>query len=341
LEEIAARDEKREPDKRLSAWVIDPDGSIRVFPLARLVEKDKQNKPLVPLGGRTVLLPPQAGGFSAGLLKGDEPFAQAIEYDVSDHWYVDKEKTIRRRWRGKSDDAEYEKETKQMRLIRPIYIPAPGGDEDAEGWEWLWFTRPKSADDDGSKTAQEPVTWDDHTKQVTENATRIASALKLPDELQQALVLAARFHDLGKKRIVWQRSIGNPNPTDWYAKSGKGWKPREITDYRHEFGSLLDLQREAEFNNLKDKPELQDLILHLIAVHHGYGRPHFPEDRAFDPEPPKGVNADETAAEVPRRFARLQRKYGRWGLAYLESLLRAADWAASAKPSSFADGEKK
>ena len=41
------------------------------------------------------------------------------------------------------------------------------------------------------------------------------------------------------------------------------------------------------------------------------------------------------AAEVPRRFARLQRKYGRWGLAYLESLLRAADWAASAEPSEF------
>ena len=31
----------------------------------------------------------------------------------------------------------------------------------------------------------------------------------------------------------------------------------------------------------------------------------------------------------------LQRKYGRWGLAYLESLLRAADWAASAEPSAF------
>jgi len=34
-------------------------------------------------------------------------------------------------------------------------------------------------------------------------------------------------------------------------------------------------------------------------------------------------------AEIPRRFARLQRAHGRWGLAYLESLLRAADYAAS------------
>jgi CRISPR-associated endonuclease/helicase Cas3 len=55
-------------------------------------------------------------------------------------------------------------------------------------------------------------------------------------------------------------------------------------------------------------------------------------DEAFDPEP-KGKNVSMITAEVPQRFARLQRKYGRWGLAYLESLLRAADYAASAKPS--------
>ena len=41
----------------------------------------------------------------------------------------------------------------------------------------------------------------------------------------------------------------------------------------------------------------------------------------------KEITAD--ALLTPRRFARLQRKYGRWGLAYLESLVRAADYAAS------------
>ena len=60
----------------------------------------------------------------------------------------------------------------------------------------------------------------------------------------------------------------------------------------------------------------------------------FPTDEAFDPEP-KGRDVAEVAREVPQRFARLQRKYGRWGLAYLESLLRAADYAASANPSEF------
>ena len=45
-------------------------------------------------------------------------------------------------------------------------------------------------------------------------------------------------------------------------------------------------------------------------------------------ERPQDV-ADEVAREVPRRFARLQRRYGRWGLAWLESLVRAADALAS------------
>jgi CRISPR-associated endonuclease/helicase Cas3 len=80
-------------------------------------------------------------------------------------------------------------------------------------------------------------------------------------------------------------------------------------------------------------------VHHLIATHHGRARPHFPPDEAFDPESPKHLWNDESQA-VPQRFARLQRKYGRWGLAYLESLLRAADWAASAKPSEFVEKEQ-
>jgi CRISPR-associated endonuclease/helicase Cas3 len=131
----------------------------------------------------------------------------------------------------------------------------------------------------------------------------------------------------------------NPKAEDWLAKSGGRMQlPNFRTDYRHEFGSLLDVQNEDEFKALKEKPELQDLICHLIAVHHGRGRPHFPPEESFDPEP-KGKNVGEIAAEVPRRFARLQRRYGRWGIAYLESLLRAADYAASAKPSRFVENE--
>ena len=288
--------------------------------------------------------------MSGGLLKGDEPHINGTLYDVSGEWYAEAERITPRRTRVRSDEAKPalvegmraccnidlkpDSEDVQVSLATLTNELAEDEEETTNSRYWHWYVRPKSADDDGSKTARVPITWQQHTDDVTANAERIAVALFGKDtEFHEALVLAAKFHDLGKRRVVWQRSIGNPIPTDWYAKSGKGWKTREITDYRHEFGSLIDLEKEPDFLKLEDNA-LKDLVRHLIAVHHGYGRPHFPEDQAFDPAPLKGVDPDEIAREVPRRFARLQRKYGRWGLAYLESLLRAADWAASANPTS-------
>jgi CRISPR-associated endonuclease/helicase Cas3 len=108
------------------------------------------------------------------------------------------------------------------------------------------------------------------------------------------------------------------------------WNPIDITPYRHEFGSLLDAQRETAFQEMNDASK--DLSLHLIAAHHGYARPHFPAECVLDCKS-EGRNLNEIAVAVSTRFARLQREYGRWGLAYLESLLRAADWAASAEAS--------
>jgi len=349
LEEIAARDAKRNPDKRLSAWVIDPDGSTAIYPLEKLTERDRQNKPVVSLGSCKVILPPHAGGLSDGLLKGDEPYIEGTLYDVSGEWYAEAERINPRRTRIRSDDPkpggieemrpccsidlEPDTEDAQAGSATSANEPTEGEKSSTTGRYWHWYVRPNSSDDDGSKTAKLPITWKHHTDDVVANMERIAAAIFGPhSEICKTLVLAAKFHDLGKRRVVWQRSIGNPIPTDWYAKSGKGWKTREITDYRHEFGSLLDLEDEPEFRALDDS-DMKDLIRHLIAVHHGYGRPHFPEDQAFDPAPPKGIDPDEIAQEIPRRFARLQRKYGRWGLAYLESLLRAADWAGSANPS--------
>ena len=143
--------------------------------------------------------------------------------------------------------------------------------------------------------------------------------------------LAATFHDHGKRRKLFQRVLGNSDPKICLAKSGKkGGKVQER--YRHEFGSLIDIETEEDFLALDDHGK--DLVLHLIAAHHGRARPHFPADEAFDPDG-HTVAAEKIARDTPRRFAQLQRKYGRWGLAYLESLLRAADWAASGNPSAY------
>ena len=226
-----------------------------------------------------------------------------------------------------------------MRLVRRIVFSTASGDEDAEPKSWLWYERPRGGDGDGSKSAIQRIELDHHTNDVTDNAVLIARKLGLPESMQEAVRVAGRLHDLGKSRPIFQKVLGNFDPNVLLAKSGgKGGRIRER--YRHEFGSLVD----AEYRST-DHPDIaafraldadmRELVLHLIAAHHGRGRPHFPADadEAYDPNPPPGADPSTVASEVPRRFARLQRRYGRWGLAYLESLLRAADYAASASPS--------
>jgi len=312
------------------AWLIDDNGHIELLTLRELADDVNKTR----INYRTILLPPEAGGLRDGLLDGSSEFAS----DVADEWFADKEKTARRRIRLWDDEPV----PSGMRPIRVIDARADADDLQEEAQTptrryWQWYELARAGETDGSRAAIKPVRWQDHTDQVVANAEAIANRLELPQEVKQALRLAARFHDLGKRREVWQRSIGNPNPTDWHAKSGRdpitgrAWKPRGICpDYRHEFGSLLDSQGVHDLRELSDQSRC--LVLHLIAASHGRGRPHFPTKEVFDPESTM-QDLTAVATEVARRFARLQHEYGRWGLAYLESLLRAADWAASTESS--------
>lgn len=324
-------------------WLLRSGQPVRVTTLGKLVKEGKE-----AIFHATLLLPPTVGGLQDGMLNGGSPTAN----DVADEWHVDGEHKVRRRIRVWDDDDQFEQKTRGMRLIQCIDFPSVEGDEDAPGPSWHWYTRPRSADDDGSRAATKPIKWQDHTDDVTRNAERIVEALNLSRELKDAVVLAARFHDLGKRRELWQRSIGNPlppnpEPDDWLAKSGRTRKRtlhNICPNYRHEFGSLLDvLDRNDEsreyFAKLTElSNEMQDLVLHLIAAGHGRARPHFPSDELLDLQHPD-QDAAALAVEIPRRYARLQRRYGRWGLAYLESLLRAADYAASANPSEHAEDQ--
>jgi CRISPR-associated endonuclease/helicase Cas3 len=311
----------KQPDA--PAWLVEADGTVS-FPLLRdLADKDKKSK----IENCTVVLPPSVGGLQRGMLTGNS--ADAAD-DVADTWPIEGE--IRRLpsrtriWDGEAPPG--------MRLVRVIDT-RPDADEEGEVEApkrrfWRWYVEPRSADDDGTRTSRGAVLWDVHTNDVVANATRTVEHLPLPEYVRKAVTLAARLHDLGKKRVVWQRSIGNRDATKWFAKSGGTLKPIELTDYRHEFGSLLDAKAHPEFRALNE--DERDLVLHMIAAHHGMARPHFSSDDAFDVGT-GALRAEEVAAEVPVRFARLQTRFGRWGLAYLESLLRAADYAASASPS--------
>jgi CRISPR-associated endonuclease/helicase Cas3 len=325
------------------AWIIEMRGGVDITTLKVLSDGAKS-----ALNYMTVLLPPLVGGLtSIGTLDGaavrkkqtqseSDAVNQGVNadrdivYDVADMWEDDKGLLRKRVWRE-------EGEPEGMIFEREIRFENPD-DEDAEPTNiWRWFVRKPEAANEFSQIAY-PL--QPHLNEVQEYARHIVGRLLLSNELADAVVLAAACHDLGKNRERWQRSIGNYDPKEAYAKSGslpggKKLRPQEfLKNYRHEFGSLLDIQdkahpRYADFKKLND--DTRELVLHLIAAHHGRARPHFPEEEAFDPEGSDQL-AKNLSIEIPRRFARLQRKYGRWGLAYLESLVRAADYAASANP---------
>ena len=163
---------------------------------------------------------------------------------------------------------------------------------------------------------------------AAQEAARIADALGLDRADKAMLVAAARHHDDGKGAGRWQRAFNAP--PDWrsngaYAKTVGPVNRHLLNGFRHEFKSAL----EAEKNGLSDLDRVQpgfELALHLIAAHHGHARPAIGIG-GYDDLPPS--EAEAGAHQIALRFARLQRQWGPWGLAWWEALLRAADQAAS------------
>jgi CRISPR-associated endonuclease/helicase Cas3 len=138
------------------------------------------------------------------------------------------------------------------------------------------------------------------------------------------LGIAARLHDEGKKAKRWQLAFNAPRDGGVYAKTRGPINQSVLDNYRHEFGSLMEIPKDAGFGALPK--DLQDLVLHLVAAHHGYARPVIATTGCED-APPSALEG--RAREVALRFARLQKRWGPWGLAWWESLLRAADQQAS------------
>lgn len=322
----------------LEAWLVANDGTVQRATLADLAKLSSEDADDL-LGDRTLLLPPCAGGLlPTGLLDGKAE--STGNEDIAD--FSASASNLPPRIRLLQDTAEIPAEysDSDLRIIRIIDMlrgvddpDSPDSNTPATPRFWLWLERPKSAGTDGHRMSGASVLLVDHTQDVETHARSIVAKLKLPTPLADCVVLAARLHDLGKCRRHWQRSIGNDVAARVLAKPGRELHPRDIGEpYRHEFGSLRDATTDTQLRALS--AEQRDLVLHLIAAHHGRGRPHFPTAETFDPEATL-AEAQAIAAEVPLRFARLQRRFGRWGLAYLESLLRAADYAASAgiKPS--------
>ena len=346
----------------LPVWVIDPDDTVNVLTLADLAEENNKGY-AVNLSARTVVLPPAAGGLTqTGTLDGKAKREAERKYDVAGLVFPasgvplvrllvslnESEKKYSlvapvRDLTGEFEfqlakDAKRDEETKAIRDecgevgLKPMRVAfrLDLGDEDERTSGNVEYLILKA--EQQKKESKEPAAWpsvESHNAGVEGHAGAIASRLNLPVEFAHvatAAGLAGRWHDLGKDRAVWQRGAGNTPGCVAVAKTLHGRPPENLNNFRHELASLVDVSFDPAYSATfaEQSEDCRELLLHLIATHHGRGRPHFPAKEADDPERP-GAAAQALVTATPQRFARLQRKYGRWGLAYLESLLRAAD----------------
>lgn len=321
--EILAR---REPDEWI--WVVASDGTAEAARLGRLAGVDKNASGTVELAGATVVLSPSLGGLRNGLLDGEAEYSNQMAYDVADQWLDGKGRPRRSRARGDRITPRGMRRGWSFPAIVWNEVRRADRPPETDSIPWQSYVHPRVLDDDAASWAATGAQdLERHLEGAGQLAVRMADALMLSDSVREAVIGAAKHHDRGKSRDMWQRALANNAfPGRVLARSDRGRPPEHLSRYRHEFGSVLDLQSEEEFQRLS--PKVQDLVLHLITAHHGRGRPSGPEIEAMDPAFPED-HFSRLAWEVPRRFARLQRQYGRWGLAYLESLVRAANILAS------------
>jgi len=299
LEKLAARDEGGVQ----FAWLVHHDKPAQIIRLVDLVNYyDAKKNPT--LDDATVILAPASGGLSHGFLDGAAEFDPGTNYDLGS----------KETGRLVCDSEEKPSAPPDMRLVRSVKRKVAEDDDDVLLW-WHLYATSQRADDEGSRNSHKELLLDVHLQRTEVWAERLAQCLGLSEAEKKALARSGRMHDLGKRRRVWQRSIRRREGPPL----AKGpMRPLELGHYRHELGSLHD----GDFSGLSE--EAKELALHVVAAHHGRARPHFQIVESFDPE----VKDELVAAlvrEVPLRFDRLQRRYGRWGLAWLESILRAAD----------------
>jgi CRISPR-associated endonuclease/helicase Cas3 len=200
-------------------------------------------------------------------------------------------------------------------------------------------------DDTGSLTTHKELT--PHTKGVANRARTFTKGCGLDDRLETAIKTAAERHDWGKGDERFQRLL-EPlwDSRDEFLAKNYDCSPREYlrrrrdsgypNGARHEFASVALAEAWADWPEDCDS----ELVLHLIGTHHGYGRALPPAWTDRDFEVRARVGGREVAVRGAHRVGQLDsgwtdrywamtRRYGWWGLAYLEAILRRADCVQS------------
>lgn len=199
---------------------------------------------------------------------------------------------------------------------------------------------------EGSDIAQElaltgPVLLDDHQNDVAERTRQLAENLGLAPEFSEALELAAKYHDEGKRDLRFQQMLGADPDAEALAKSGhrsviEAYRARSRSalpkGWRHEQLSALMVAASPE-----KVEEHRDLVLRIIGCSHGHGRFSFAHDAGFllkEGYLPEGTDYEALKEQATRLFnvgywdnlmEHTSRTYGPYATAYLEAVERAAD----------------
>lgn len=299
------------------AFALDPDGGLqKPLTLAELKSPDDKQKFRL-LAGATLVVDVRLGGLRKdGLL--DEKESPTPETADGSDWLGEGVVGFRVRSVEASEVVTRDKNWRErFRFAAEV-------SEDGEVTRWLAVERWRDdAATEEDRSAANPQLLDEHQSWVACRARKLAEALGLCKEYAEVLVLAALLHDEGKRSERWQRAF-SAQTNGVYAKTEGPISYRLLDGYRHELGSLLRVENDQRLTQLAG--EQRDLVLHLIAAHHGFARPVIGTSGCED-KPPSFL--EDKTIEIALRFARLQARWGPWRLAWWEALLRAADQQAS------------
>ena len=202
---------------------------------------------------------------------------------------------------------------------------------------------------DEASLAPSAVELDQHGAEVGAMARRIAEALGVEASLAGIVGLAGDCHDIGKADERFQRWLRGGEPgelllaksetprTHWAAaRAASGWPQGG----RHEELSARLVQAWLDRTDMVAAGCDADLLLHLVVSHHGKGRPLLlpaADGTTATVEYRIGEVAVSASADLslvdwqqPERFGRLNDRFGPWGLALLEAVIRQADHLVSA-----------